>query len=69
MTLPLLALLACLQGSDGWTGFRGPTGDGVAPAHADPPVEWGDAKNVAWKTALPGRGRSSPVVLDRKSVA
>lgn len=63
MALSLVALIALVQGSDGWTGFRGPTGDGVAPAHADPPVEWSDAKNVAWKTALPGRGRSSPVVL------
>jgi outer membrane protein assembly factor BamB len=26
------------------------------------PSEWGDGKNVAWKTAIPGRGHSSPVV-------
>jgi hypothetical protein len=58
MTL-LLALLLCQD----WPAFRGPTGDGVAPPSVDPPVEWSETKNVAWKTALPGRGRSSPVLL------
>jgi hypothetical protein len=58
----LLLLLALAQGGD-WTRFRGPTGDGIAPPEADPPVEWGENKNVAWKTELPGRGRSSPLVL------
>jgi outer membrane protein assembly factor BamB len=62
MVLPLLSLLALLQSAD-WPRFRGPTGDGVAPAGADPAVEWSETKNVAWKTPLPGRGRSSPVVL------
>jgi outer membrane protein assembly factor BamB len=28
------------------------------------PLEWSEAKNVAWKTAVPGLGWSSPVVAD-----
>jgi outer membrane protein assembly factor BamB len=45
-----------------WTEFRGPSGTG----HSDStglPREWSEGKNVAWKTAIHGRGWSSPVVL------
>jgi outer membrane protein assembly factor BamB len=58
----MLNLLMLVLAQD-WTGFRGPTGDGVAAADAAPPLEWSESRNVAWKAALPGRGRSSPVVL------
>src|SRR5438067_219962 len=44
-----------------WPQWRGPLGTGVAP-HARPPLEWGEGKNVRWKTALPGKGHSTPVV-------
>lgn len=55
-------VLALAQAGGDWPRFRGPSGDGVAPVEADPPVEWGEGKNIAWKIALPGRGRSSPVL-------
>lgn len=29
---------------------------------ANPPIEWSEEKNVAWKVELPGRSHSSPVV-------
>ena len=45
-----------------WPEFRGPTGDGVAPAGCDPPVTWSEAENVRWKVPVHGRGWSSPVV-------
>ena len=45
-----------------WPQFRGPRGDGHAAAK-NVPLVWGEAENVAWKTPLPGRGWSSPVVL------
>ena len=48
----------------GWPGWRGPTRNGIAPATANPPSEWTDSQNVAWKTPIPGRGHSSPVVID-----
>lgn len=53
----MILLLLALQD---WTQFRGPD---QGHAQADPPVEWSETKNVAWKTAVPGRGRSSPVLL------
>ncbi|MCY3020687.1 MAG: PQQ-binding-like beta-propeller repeat protein, partial [Planctomycetota bacterium] len=46
---------------DGWPQFRGPTADGIAP-NADPPTEWSETKNIAWKVALPWHGKSSPVL-------
>jgi outer membrane protein assembly factor BamB len=44
-----------------WPQFRGPRGDGLA--EADPPLAWSATEHVKWKMAVPGRGRSSPVVL------
>lgn len=46
-----------------WPQFRGPGGDGIAVGQT-PPVEFGETKNVAWKTPLPGRAWSSPVIAD-----
>lgn len=45
-----------------WPQWRGPFGTGVA-IDADPPTDWSDNKNVRWKTPLPGRGHSSPIVF------
>src|SRR5579872_5605788 len=46
-----------------WPQWRGPLGTGVAP-QANPPVEGSaqDGKNIRWKTELPGRGHSTPIV-------
>jgi outer membrane protein assembly factor BamB len=44
-----------------WGEWRGPLRTGEAPL-ADPPIEWSETRNVRWKSELPGRGHSSPVV-------
>ena len=44
-----------------WPEWRGPLGTGEAP-EATPPREWSTTKNVAWKTEIPGVGKSSPIV-------
>jgi len=44
-----------------WAQWRGPLGTGEAPS-ALPPIEWSEIKNVRWKTALPGKGHSTPIV-------
>lgn len=44
-----------------WAQWRGPLGNGVSPI-ANPPVTWSETENIRWKTTLPGRGHSSPVV-------
>lgn len=44
-----------------WPQFRGPQGDGTSSAK-DVPLNWSETNHLAWKVAVPGRGRSSPVV-------
>lgn len=49
-----------------WPEFRGPTGDGHASAPdrlLGVPLEWNEGRNVKWKTPVPHRGWSTPVVL------
>ncbi|MBM3880925.1 MAG: serine/threonine protein kinase [Verrucomicrobia bacterium] len=48
--------------ADDWPQFRGPTGDGISAA-TGVPLTWSANQNVKWKTSVPGRGRSSPVIL------
>lgn len=60
--LAVVALLWAASANAQWPQFRGPTGDGLAPS-ASPPVRWSETENLRWKVAVPGRGRSSPVVL------
>ncbi len=56
-----LSLFAPARVDDNWPQWRGPDGLGISPA-TDYAEEWGPQKNVAWKTAVAGRGHSSPVV-------
>lgn len=44
-----------------WPQFRGPQGLGISD-QKNLPTEWGPDKNITWKTPIPGRGHSSPVV-------
>ena len=48
-----------------WPEFRGPTGQGVSPAK-NVPIRWSGTENVAWKTALPVAGWSSPVLVKQR---
>jgi len=50
---------------ENWPGFRGTYARGVAE-NATLPVSWNveTGANIAWKTAIPGLGLSSPVVWD-----
>jgi outer membrane protein assembly factor BamB len=62
---PLAGVLCVvlLTGAD-WPRFRGPNGTGIA-SDKDIPVKWTE-KNILWKTALPGSGHSSPIVVKGK---
>jgi len=61
MRLALLLLLSSIVFTDDWPQFRGPTGQGVSDER-NLPVTWSETKNIRWKTAIPGRGWSSPVI-------
>ena len=47
--------------AENWPQWRGPGSNGVS-AEKSLPSEWSTEKNILWKVAIPGRGRSSPVV-------
>ncbi len=67
----LLSLCFCLshafviaQADEGlWPQFRGPEGNGIAPA-GKAPLKWSETAGIAWKTPLEGKGWSSPVIAD-----
>jgi outer membrane protein assembly factor BamB len=56
----LVASLLVAGADPDWSRFRGPNGTGVANT-SGLPAEFGPAKNLAWKTAVPA-GHSSPVL-------
>jgi outer membrane protein assembly factor BamB len=57
--LCLFALPAAAQAD--WPHWRGTDDNGSAPAAAYP-VKWDSTTGLAWKTALPGKGCSTPIV-------
>src|SRR5437762_1687255 len=52
-------------GQENWPQFRGPGARGVSDSQKLPLV-WSAQTNVAWRTAIPGRGWSSPVVSGQR---
>jgi outer membrane protein assembly factor BamB len=57
----LLVLPRAEVRAEDWPQFRGPTGQGHS-AERGLPLDWSESRNVLWKTPVPGRGWSSPVV-------
>ena len=62
----LSSTVAVTLGADGgsWPYWRGPAANGMAVG--DAPLKWSDTENVRWKTAIPGKGNSSPVIWGDK---
>jgi len=65
----VLGLLACGRANADWPEFRGPHGDGhvVTESGNQPvqlPLSWSETENIAWKTPIPHKGWSTPVVMD-----
>jgi len=48
--------------AEDWPQFRGPDGQGHASDRSVAKT-WSESENVTWKTPIPGRGWSSPVIL------
>jgi len=49
----------------GWPQWRGPSGQGISEEKGLP-SEWSTSKNIKWKTPIPGRGHSSPIVWNNR---
>lgn len=56
-----LPAMGAAQAQEHWPQFRGPDAQGVASG-PNLPDRWSATANVAWKTDVPGRGWSSPIV-------
>ncbi len=65
VSLCLVALLTTTLSAVDWPQFRGPGGQGIS-TEKNLPITWTEEENVAWKTALPGYGSSSPIALNGK---
>lgn len=57
-----MALLSLSAVGADWRQFRGTDSNSVA-GDAKLPVQWGESESVAWKSPLPARGVSSPIVV------
>jgi len=63
-TAAAVCWIAAVHGAgagENWTSYRGPTDQGCCES-GDLPVRWSERENVAWKTPLPGKAWSSPVI-------
>ncbi len=63
-SLPILLMLiagGALASANNWPQWRGPESQGISTETALP-SEWTAERNIAWKTPIPGRGHSSPIV-------
>ena len=47
--------------ADNWPAWRGPQGNGRC-AEQELPLSWSETNNVCWKSPLPERGNSTPVI-------
>ena len=70
LTIRRLLILICMlavpagfpaNAQENWPQFRGPGSTGQSEA-TGLPVYWNTSKNIVWRTEIPGRGWSSPVV-------
>lgn len=55
------AVTSPLSAGENWPEFRGPSGDGHSSV-TGLPLKWSESQNVTWKTAIHGKGWSSPVI-------
>ena len=56
----LLTLTLVFSAQADWKQWRGPSGDGHTDANL--PTRWSENRNVKWRTLIPGKGWSSPVI-------
>lgn len=60
--------LSCVTALADWPEFRGPWGNGYASAPGEKkliglPLHWSETNNIKWRTAIPHKGWSTPVIL------
>lgn len=61
LALTSLVLFGVVVRAENWPGWRGPRGDGIS-FEQNLPLTWSETKNIRWKTPIPGKGHSSPII-------
>ena len=62
IALLLSLLTTSATAADAWPAWRGDAEGSGRTAATDLPTEWSKEKNIRWRTALPERGNSTPVI-------
>ncbi|MEQ1747902.1 MAG: PQQ-binding-like beta-propeller repeat protein, partial [Prosthecobacter sp.] len=65
LILSFSLLLSSIASAADWPMWRGPNGDGTT-SESGLPEKWSTTENVVWKTSLPDRGNSTPIVWGEK---
>ena len=52
--------------SDDWRVWRGPTANGHAAPDQSFPTQWDQVNNLKWRSPVPGRGHSSPIIVGNR---
>lgn len=60
-----ISLLSASVWANDWPQWRGPASTGIAEAQ-NLPVDWSEARNIAWKTALPAWSGSTPIIVGER---
>lgn len=66
IVLPITLLFVAPVIADDWPQWRGLGGNNHAAEGTDVPTRWNlsNGENIQWKVKLPGRGHSSPAIID-----
>lgn len=63
--LTLMILSTTVFAEENWPRWRGPRDNGTSASGAYPTV-WSETSNMLWKTELPGKGCSTPIVWNHR---
>jgi outer membrane protein assembly factor BamB len=66
LAITLFCIVSTTAGADDWRQWRGPSGQNHAADGATAPDVWSETSNLAWRTKVPGRGHSSPVIVGER---
>jgi outer membrane protein assembly factor BamB len=58
-------LTADAAAQSNWPQWRGANGSGIS-VETGLPTEWSESKNIRWKSPIPGRGHSSPIIWGKR---
>ncbi len=57
--------LSVSASASNWPQWRGPESQGIS-TEKNLPSQWSETKNILWKTPIPGRGYSQPIIWDKR---